>query len=47
LASRGEAKKRKPLFDIALKHLQRACIEANDGYSIEKLSDWKLKLKKG
>ena len=45
MASKGEAKKRKPLFDIALKHLQRACIEANDGYSIDKLSEWMLKLK--
>ena len=45
MASKGEAKKRKPLFDIALKHLQRTYIEANDGYSIDKLSEWMLKLK--
>ena len=45
MASKGEAKKRKPLFDIALKHFQRACIEANDGYSIDKLSEWMSKLR--
>ena len=47
LASRGDAKKRKPLSNRSLIHLQKACMEANNGYSIEKLSDWKLKLKKG
>jgi integrase len=46
LASRGDAKKRKPLSNKSLKHLQRACIEADDDlrWLIAMISDTGMRL---
>ena len=46
MASRGDAKKRKPLSNIALKHLQKACMEADDDlrWLIAMISDTGMRL---
>ena len=46
LASRGDAKKRKPLSNDSLKHLQNACIEADDDlrWLVAMISDTGMKL---
>jgi integrase len=46
LASRGDAKKRKPLSNDSLKHLQNACIEADDDlrWLVAMISDTGMRL---